>query len=125
VNPTWKPVTGATQADCARLLDLVGKATMDFAFRNSTWPKSLGELWSRDVIRDRNVVNRFCCPVTGKPFLYQEPPSGISTTSPKLVLVATAEPVPTNQGPRFGVFLANATLVWSSRPVKPGEPYTP
>lgn len=125
VNPAWKPVTGATQTECARLLDMVGKATMDFAFRNNTWPKNLGELWSRDIIRDRNVVNRFCCPVTGKAFLYQELTSEITATSPKTVLVATADPVPTNQGPRYGVFLANATMVWSARPVKPGELYNP
>ena len=125
VNPAWKPVTGATQTECARLLDMVGKATMDFAFRNNTWPKSLGELWSRDIIRDRNVVNRFCCPVTGKAFLYQELPTDMKDTSPMTALVTTAEPVPTNPGPRYGVFLANLTMAWSARPVKPGELYKP
>jgi hypothetical protein len=124
-NPGWKPVTGATQQDCALILDLIGKAAMEFNFRHNTWPKSLGELWERDVIHDRNYVNRFYCPVTGKPYLYTELPGDLSQTSPKTVLVTTSEPVSTNQGPRYGVFLANATMVWSAKPVKPGEIYAP
>jgi len=125
VNPAWKPLTGATQADCAMILDLVGKAVLDFTFRNDTWPTSLGQLWERDVIHDRNYVNRFYCPVTGKPFLYTVIQGSISTTSPSIVVVATSEPVPTNQGPRYGVFLANATLTWSATPVKPGDSFKP
>jgi hypothetical protein len=125
VNPGWKPITGATQADCALILDLIGKAVLDYTFRSDQWPETLGTLWERDVIHDRNYVNRFHCPVTGKPFLYQALPGAISSTSPATVVVATAEPVPTNQGPRFGVFLANATLVWSTTAVKPGEAFKP
>jgi hypothetical protein len=125
VNPAWKPMTGATQADCAMLLDMTGKAVLDFAFRNDQWPASLGTLWERDIIHDRNYVNRFHCPVTGKPFLYQELPGSITSTSPMTVVVATSEAVPTNQGPRFGVFLANATMAWSATLVKPGELFKP
>jgi hypothetical protein len=124
-SPGWKPATGATQADCALILDLVGKAVLDFTFRNDYWPASLGTLWEREVIKDRNYVNRFHCPVTGKPFLYQPLPGGIATTAPSIIVLATAEPVPTNQGPRYGVFLANATMVWSATPVKPGDAYKP
>ena len=43
----------------------VGKAIMDFAFRKQSWPKNLGELWDYGVVRDRNYLNRFCCPVSG------------------------------------------------------------
>lgn len=125
VNPGWKPVVGATQSDCALIMDLIGKAVLDFTFRTEAWPTSLGVLWERDVIHDRNYVNRFHCPVTGKPFLYQPLPGGISTTSPSTVVLATAEPVNTNQGPRYGVFLANATLGWSATPVKPGDSFKP
>lgn len=122
-SPGWKPATGATQADCALILDLVGKAVLDFTFRTDQWPATLGTLWEREVIKDRNYVNRFHCPVTGRPFLYQALPGGITTTAPATVVLATAEPVPTNQGPRYGVFLANATLVWSATPVKPGDAF--
>jgi len=125
ISPTWKPATGATQADCALLLDLIGKAVLDFTFRNEHWPSSLGTLWEREVIHDRNYVNRFYCPVTGKPYLYQALTGNVTTTSPNTVLVVTSEPVPTNQGPRYGVFLGNATLVWSAVPVKPGDVYKP
>jgi hypothetical protein len=125
VNPGWKPVTGATQSDCALILDLIGKAALDFAFRNDAWPRSLGELWERDVIHDRNYVNRFHCPVTGKPYLYRELPGNVTSTSPSTVVVATAEPVTTNQGLRYGLFLANATITWSIEPVKPGDSFKP
>jgi hypothetical protein len=120
-NPRWKPATGATQRDCAVLLDIIGKATLEFSFRENLWPKSLGELWERDFIHDRNYVNRFHCPVTGKPFLYQEPTGDLSHIPPKSVLIATPEPVPTAQGPRYAAYLANTTIVWSATPLKPGE----
>jgi hypothetical protein len=125
VNPGWKPVVGATQADCLSILDTIGKAVLDYTFRNDEWPTSLGILWEREVIRDRNYVNRFHCPVTGKPYLYQPLLGGIPNTSPTTVILATAEPVTTNQGPRFGLFLANATVAWSATLVKPGEIYKP
>ena len=125
VNPGWKPATGATQADCAMILDLIGKAVLDATFREDAWPSSLGQLWERDIIHDRNYVNRFYCPVTGKPFLYRQLPGNVTTTSPSTIVVVTSEPVPTNQGPRYGVFLANATLMWSSTPLKPGDSIKP
>ncbi len=125
VSPSWKAATGATQADCALLLDLVGKAVLDFTFRNEQWPATLGVLWERELIHDRNYVNRFCCPVTGKPFVYQAPSGNLTTMNPATVLLTTAEPVPTNQGPRYGVFLGNATMAWSVTPVKPGEMFKP
>lgn len=125
VSPGWRPATGATQADCALILDLIGKAVLDYTFRNDAWPSSLGVLWEREVIHDRNYVNRFHCPVTGKPYLYKQLAGNVTTVSPNVVLLATSEPVPTNQGPRYGVFLGNATMVWSAAPVKVGEPYKP
>jgi hypothetical protein len=120
-NPNWKAITTGTQADCALLLDAIGKAVMDFAFRKQSWPKNLGELWDYGVVRDRNYLNRFCCPVSGKPFLYQELPGDVSTTSPKTIILATPTTVKTIQGDRYGGFLANLTLVWSANPLTPGE----
>ena len=124
-NLGWRPVTGANQADCAVILNMIGKAVLDFAFRNDTWPQTIGELWERGVISDRNYLNRFCCPVSGKPYLYTYLPGDVSTTSPSTVVVTTSEPVPTNQGPRYGIFLGNATVVWSATPAKPGLLYKP
>ena len=123
VNSGWKPMTGATQVECATILNMVGTAAMDYAFHYETWPTSLGQLWERAVIRDRNYVNRFCCPVTGKPLLYSPLPGNIGTTNAMTIVLATSDPVTTNQGPRYGVFLANKTLVWSALPVKAGEIY--
>jgi hypothetical protein len=125
VNSGWRPVTGATQADSAVILDLIGKAILDFAYRNDTWPQSVGELWERGIIHDRNYLNRFCCPVTGKPYLYQHLPGDVSTTSQATVILTMAEPVPTNQGPRYGIYLGNNTVAWSATPVKPGQLYKP
>jgi hypothetical protein len=125
VNVGWKPVTGANKEDCAVILNIIGKAVLDFGFRHDTWPQTIGELWERGIISDRNYLNRFCCPVSGKPYLYTQLTGNISTTSPWTIIVATAEPVPTNQGPRYGVFLGNATVVWSATPVTPGVLYKP
>ena len=124
-NPGWKPMTGGTQVDCATLLNQIGMAAMESAFRYEAWPASLGQMWELGVIHDRNYVNRFHCPVTGKAFRYTQLPGTITTTAPTTVILVTAEPVPTNQGPRFGVFLANKIVAWSAKPVNPGEIYKP
>ena len=125
LNPGWKPMVGGNQVDCATLLNQIGMAAMESAFRYETWPTSLGQMWELGVIHDRNYINRFYCPVTGKPFLYTQLPGNITTTAPATVILVTSEPVPTNQGPRFGIFLANKSLAWSAQPVKPGEVYKP
>jgi hypothetical protein len=123
-NPAWKPITGATKDDCTLLLNLIGKALLDFNYRTNVWPKELGELWERDFIKDRNYVNRFCCPVTGKPYAYIEPVEDLSHIALKTVLVATTAPIPIpNLGDRYGAYLLNNTTVWSVRPIKPGEIY--
>jgi len=123
--PGWKPGTGGSQQDCAIVLDLVGKGILEQAFRLGSWPKTLGELWEREVVRDRNRVNRFNCPVTGKPLVYSEPPGDISAIAPSTVLVATSAPVETAQGPRYGVFCANARVVWTEQAPTVGQPLAP
>jgi hypothetical protein len=123
-NPEWKPLSGATQSDCIMLLNVIGKALIDFNFRTNLWPKELGELWERDFIHDRNYVNRFNCPVTGKPFAYVEPQADLSHLEVKTILLATSVPIEVpNIGPRYGAFLLNNTTVWSILPLKPGEVY--
>jgi hypothetical protein len=121
-GPEWKPGRGGSQNDCSIILDLVGKAVLEQAFRLGFWPKNLGELWEREVVRDRNRVNRFHCPVTGKPLLYAEPPGDLSNIAPSTVLVATSVPVDTPQGPRFGAFCANTRVVWTEQAQSVGQP---
>ncbi len=121
VNPDWRPQTAGDVQDCSRILDLIGKSALDFTYRLGLWPKNLGELWERGYLKDRNRVNRFHCPVTGAEFLYQYLPAEVSKLPPRTVIVATAQPVPTNQGPRFGAFLLNNTVVWSDQPLVPGQ----
>ena len=123
--PGWKPGTGGTQTDCAVVLDLVGKGILEQAFRLGTWPKTLGELWEREVVRDRNRVNRFNCPVTGKPLVYAEPPGDLSSIAPSTVLVATSAPIATPDGPRFAAFCANTRLVWTETAPAIGQPLAP
>lgn len=121
-SPGWTPASGASQADSALVLDLVGKGVLEHAFRLGGWPKTLGELWETEVIRDRNRVNRFNCPATGKPLLYVVPPGDISTIAPSTVLVATSAPVNTPEGPRFGAFCANTHVVWTAEAPTVGQP---
>ena len=34
-----------------------------------------------------------------------------------------SQPLPTNQGPRYAAYLFNNTVVWSDKPLAPGEIY--
>lgn len=121
VNPAWKPVTGQTMQDLTVIMDQTAKAVLDFAFRRNEWPKALGDLWDHGCVRDRNRLNRFHCPVTGKPLAYQEPKLTVKNINPFMVLIAATEAVPTNQGPRYGAVLANLSLVWSDQPIVVGS----
>ena len=121
VNPAWKPRTDGNQQDCALMLNLIGQAAMDYAFRKSVWPKTLDELWEQDVIKDRNRVNRFRCPVTGEKFMYKPLVGDVSVASPRTVIVCTAKAIPTNQGLRYGAYLANNQLVWTAEPMQAGS----
>ncbi len=121
VNPAWKPRTDGNQQDCALALNLIGQATMDYAFRKGAWPKVLDDLWEQDVIKDRNRVNRFRCPVTGEKFHYKPLVGDVSAALPRTVVVCTASPVPTNQGLRYGAYLANNQLLWTAEPMQAGS----
>ncbi len=119
-SKSWTPVAGAPQAAVNAVLEETGKAVIEFAFREGAWPTELNELWDHDYIRDRNRLNRFHDPASGKPFVYAAPTAPLQGISPDMVLVATPEPVVTDQGRAYGLFLANARIVWSARPVAPG-----
>jgi hypothetical protein len=119
-NKSWRPVTGQNMQDLAVVLDQTAKAVLDYTFRRKEWPKTLGELWDQGFVRDRNRLNRFHCPVTGKPLAYELPTAPVDKINPAMVLVAATEAITTNQGPRYGAVLANLTLIWSDQPVKVG-----
>ena len=119
-NPNWKPRSGANAEDSAFVLDLIGKGVLVHSLRFGEWPTSLGELWIKDIHKDRNRVNRFYCPATGSPYLYKQL-SG--EPAAKTIVVATREPVQTKDGKRFIGYLANNSLVWSEAPLQPGDLY--
>ncbi|TVR43633.1 MAG: hypothetical protein EA402_09265 [Planctomycetota bacterium] len=121
-NPRWEPVIGGDRSASERLLDLTGKAVLDYHFRVGTWPNSLDSMWVDGYVRDRNAMNRFHCPVSGERFRYLPVPD---PAPPNTVLVATAKPVPGSDGPRYGVFLANNTIRWVEEPMLPGEILSP
>lgn len=121
--PGWRPAQGGRPEDCAGVLDLCGRALIDHAFRLGSWPKELGDLWEREIIRDRNRVNRFHCPATGKPLVYAEPPGDVSRLAPTTVLLATSEPLETPQGRRYAAFLLSTQVVWSEIQPVVGQPF--
>lgn len=123
VNPAWRPGIGGNQNDLAMVLDQTGKAVLEFSLRRESWPRSLGELWEHGVVRDRNYLNRFHCPVTGKPLQYVVPKLPFTQLQPKTALVVASDPVQCNQGMRYGAILANLTLVWSDKPIQAGTVY--
>lgn len=121
VNPEWQPTRGGSRADTEHLLDQTGKALLDYHFRVGVWPDSLDSMWVDGYVRNRNIYNRFHCPVSGKKFRYLQPPD---PAPPRTVLIATAEAVSGPDGDRYGVFLANNTIHWVSEPIIPGEVLT-
>lgn len=118
VNPDWKPATGATEADCAFVIDLIGKGVLLYNERLGEYPAELGELWSRDIVYDRNRVNRFHCPVTGSPFRYIQPKGPLAA---RTILVAGSAPIDTKDGKRYPAFLANNVIVWAEEAPNPGD----
>jgi hypothetical protein len=121
VARSWRPQKNGSQDDCQRILTLVGQSTMEWSFRRGGWPKDLNDLWENEVLLDRNRVNRFHCPVSGEPLLYAIPVGELEQLNPRAVIISTPRPIPTAKGPRYGAYLANNTLVWRERLMKPGE----
>jgi len=121
VNPDWRPRSNGTAEDAELILQLVGGATLVYASRFDNYPEQLNELWTTQQLKDRNRVNRFHCPVSGKPLLYRQPKGTLENTSPRMVLVACPDPIPTNQGPRYVAYLAGDKVVWGDVAFVPGE----
>ena len=120
--PGWKPAKHGTKEDSERVMKLIGTALLKYSFDNSgKWPKSLGELWECEILRDRNQVNRFHCPASGGSFIYTEPTGDITRIAQQTVLLTTELPVESKEGPRFGAFIANCSVVWTEQPLSPGQ----
>jgi len=120
-SPTWEPRADGGERELSRSLKHLGLAILDFTKRAGRWPDSLGELWLRGVIADRNGYNRFHDPMTGAPLLYQPIGGPLENLPRETVLIATSEPAETNQGPRYVVFTAGLKVVWTSEALEPGE----
>jgi len=117
-NPLWKPATTGNAKDASMLIDLVGKHVIEYQTRFGVWPATLDEMWERGAVRDRNRLNRFHCPATGKRLLYVQP---MGALAPKTILIATAEPVETIQGKVHLYYLADNTVETAANPQRPGE----
>ena len=120
--PSWRPRTDGDQTDCQRMLTLIGQSILDWNFRLQGWPGTLGELWDRELLKDRNRVNRFHCPVTGQPFVYAVPTGAdYQALGLRTVLVTTPKPIKTADGERWGSFLSGNAVVWTPNQLKPGD----
>lgn len=120
--PDWQPRSDGDQADCQRMLTMIGQSLLDWNFRLGGWPAKLGELWDREMLKDRNRVNRFYCPVTGQPFVYTVPTGAdLQALGLRTVLVTTPKPLKTADGERWGAYLSGNTVVWSPTQLKPGD----
>ena len=117
-NPAWQPARGGDKEATERLVGTTGKAILDYHFRVGVWPETLDSMWVEGYVRDRNMLNRFFCPVTGEKLRYLPVPDPAPTTT---VLVASAAPLPTADGPRYVAFLANNTIRWTEKEVLPGD----
>ncbi len=117
-NPAWKPIKDATQKECLMILSQVGKSVLEYKLRLGDWPSSLDDMWMRDLVRDRNLYNRFHCPVSGEELLYDRQSGEVKQ---RTALLCTPTAIATSQGPRYGAYLANDQVVWSEQPIKPGQ----
>jgi hypothetical protein len=120
--PEWQPRSDGDQADCQRMLTMIGQSLLDWNFRLGGWPAKIGELWDRELLKDRNRVNRFHCPVTGEPFVYSVPTgTDLQALGLRTVLLTTPKPLKTADGERWGAYLSGNTVVWSPTQLRPGD----
>lgn len=115
----WKPRTGGTRGECEAFLRETGLAVMQYEKLAGEWPQTLGEMWLLQVVRDRDLLNRFHCPVTGMPFAYLQQIG--PNLPPDTVLVCTSAPLTTEAGGQYGAFTTSLKVVWSDSELKPGQ----
>jgi hypothetical protein len=118
VNANWKPTVGGELRDSSFVLDLIGKSLLVHYDRFGAWPENLGQLWTANVLQDRNRVNRFFCPATGAPYAYT---ALNGAQAQRTILVATSQPLTTKDGKRWLGYLANNTVISSEEPLVPGQ----
>ncbi len=119
-NPNWSPRRNGDPTETQHMLDAIGRTLLSFHQSQEQWPRTLDDLWMRGAVPDRNVYNRFHCVVTGAPFAYNRP---IGEQRGSTVLLTTSQPLSMPQGRRYGMFLADARIVWAEELTKPGEIY--
>lgn len=124
-NPNWKPRTGGDIRELTKVMQDIGLAVLDYTERSGEWPESLGRLWVAGVIPDRNRYNRFHDVIVGKPLRYQPGDGTLRQLPRNTVIISTSAAVPTNQGPRYGAFLADLSVVWVAEPLEPGTLHQP
>lgn len=124
-NPAWKPRTGGDLRELTKIMQDVGLAVLDYTERSGEWPEGLGQLWVSGVIPDRNRYNRFHDIINGEPLVYKPVGGGLRGLPRNTVVLSTASAVSTNQGPRYGAFLADLSVVWTAEKLEPGSLHTP
>jgi hypothetical protein len=121
----WRARTDGDARACAAMLNETGLAVIEYIKRgNGTWPERLDDLWLKGYIRDRNRLNRFHCPASGKPFDYRQLNIALEQIPPNLVLLAGSAMIPHPEGQRYPLFLSDLSVVFSAQPVAPGQTYT-
>ncbi len=118
-SPSWQARTGADATQAQAQLDRLGKTLLDYQLRRGAWPAQLTDLWSEGVIQNWNAVNRFHCPATGAPYDYRPPEN--ATIGDRVVLISMSQAVRTNQGLRYGAYLMDNTLIWTTEQLQPGQ----
>ncbi len=123
-SPDWEPMTGRDTKNVQLYLMETGKSVLDYYVKMEIFPDRLGDMWLDGTIQswERNRMNRFHCPNTGAKFLYLRPTDKITQNT---ILVAMDKPLETTEGKRYGAFIYGCKVVWSNKPLFPGEEYRP
>ncbi|MFC1479473.1 DUF2225 domain-containing protein [Planctomycetota bacterium] len=98
---------GLSPSVCNYVLTKIGYALVVFKDKRGFYPDSFEELWEKMTIRGRSEVNYFCCPVSGKPYLYHPAKTGYKSWP----LVCDPEPhLFKDKGKRYGVFRTDGRI---------------
>ncbi len=89
---------------CKTLLKRIGNALLVFKSDKGYYPDSFQQLWDENYIQSPILVNYFCCPVSGKPYLYTQPKTGFFIWP---ILTDTVPHPWITPSPLYGVFSTN------------------
>lgn len=107
---------GLPEAVCGHVIKKTGYSIVVFKDKHGYYPDSFEELWEKMSVRERSAVNYFCCPVTGKPYLYHSAKTGY--TSWPLVCDPESH-MGGDRGKRYRVFWSNGKI--TEEKAVPGE----